>query len=51
MQTIQVDLLGFAIGKRLCIYAGFGLEDKILAHPLLNVDMTSVHIIKFLTWM
>jgi hypothetical protein len=38
MQTIQIDLLGFAIGKKLCIYAGFGLEDKILAHSLVNVE-------------
>jgi hypothetical protein len=44
-------LLALPIGKRPCIYAKFGLGDKILAHPLTNVEMTSVHRMKIFTWM
>jgi len=40
-----------AIGKRLHICAGFGFGDKILAHSLANVGMTSVHRMKVLRWM
>jgi hypothetical protein len=40
-------LLDLPIGKRLCICARFGLGDKILAHSLANVEMTSVHKMKF----
>ncbi len=36
------------VRKRLCIYAGFGLGDKILAHSLANVEMTNVIQWKFL---
>jgi hypothetical protein len=39
------------IGKRLRICAGFGLEDKILAHSLANVKMTSIHKVKTFKWM
>jgi hypothetical protein len=31
------SLLALPIGKRLCIYVGFGLKDKNLAHSLANV--------------
>jgi hypothetical protein len=31
------------VGKKLHIYAGFGFGDKILAHSLVNVEMTNVH--------
>jgi hypothetical protein len=44
-------LLALPIGKRLHIYVGFGLGDKILAHSLANVEMTSVHRMKIFTWM
>ncbi len=44
------SLLVLPIGKRLCIYVEFGLGDKILAHSLVNVDMTSVHKMKIFTW-
>jgi hypothetical protein len=46
-----VLLLALHIGKRLHIYARFGLGDKILAHSLTNVEMTSVHRMKIFTWM
>jgi hypothetical protein len=39
------------IGKKLHIYAGFGLGDKILTHSLANVEMTNVHKMKVFTWM
>jgi hypothetical protein len=41
-----VCLLARPIGKRLHIYAGFGFGNKILAHSLTNVEMTSIHIMK-----
>jgi hypothetical protein len=48
---VGVGLLALSIGKRLCVYAGFGLGDKILAHSLANVEMTIVHRMKFFIWM
>jgi len=44
-------LLALPIEKRLHICAGFGLGDKILAHSLADVEMTSVHRMKIVTWM
>jgi hypothetical protein len=46
-----VFLLALHIGKSLHIYVRFGLGDKILAHSLTNVEMTSVHRMIFFTWM
>jgi hypothetical protein len=45
------SLLVLPIGKRLHICVGFGLGDKILAHSLANVEVTSVHRMKIFTWM
>jgi hypothetical protein len=39
------------VGKRLCICARFGLEDKKFAHSLANVEMPCVHKMKFFIWM
>jgi hypothetical protein len=44
-------LLALPIGKRLLIGARFGLGDKILAHSLAKMEMTTVHKIKKFTWM
>jgi hypothetical protein len=44
--TRDDDLLGLPIGKRLCICVGFGFGNKIFAHSLANVEMTSVHRMK-----
>jgi hypothetical protein len=44
-------LLTLPIRKRPHICARFGLGDKILMHLLANVEMTSVYIMKFFTWM
>jgi hypothetical protein len=51
IQFIFVYLLALPKMKRLCICAGFGLGDIILAHSLANVEMTSVHIMKPFPWM
>jgi hypothetical protein len=40
-------LLVLPIGKKLHICVGFGLGDKILAHSLANVEMTSVQFLVF----
>jgi hypothetical protein len=45
------SFLVLPIRKRLHICARFGLGDKFLAHPLANVEMTNVHIMKIFTWM
>jgi hypothetical protein len=45
------SLLALPIRKKLCTCVGFGLGDKILAHSLANVEMTSVHKMKIFTWM
>jgi hypothetical protein len=37
--------------KRLHIYVGFGLGDKLLAHSLVNVELTNVHKMKIFTWL
>jgi hypothetical protein len=56
-QVLDMFLKEFAIalhlpiGKRLHIYAGFELGDKILVHSLANVKMTSVHKMKIFRWM
>jgi hypothetical protein len=39
------------IGNKLRIYAGFGFRDKIFAHSLANVKMTSMHKMKTSIWM
>ncbi len=44
---LHASLLALAIRKRLCICVGFGLEDKKFAHSFANVEMTSVHKMKF----
>jgi hypothetical protein len=44
-------MLALHVGKRLHVCARFGLGDKILVHSLANVEMTSVHIMKIITWM
>jgi hypothetical protein len=44
-------LLAPPIMKKLHICARFGLGDKILAHSLANVKLTSVHRMKIFTWM
>jgi hypothetical protein len=49
--TRDDDLLALPIGKSLCICAGFGPGDKILAHSLANVEMTSVQRMKIFRWM
>jgi hypothetical protein len=51
IQFIFVYLLALPKMKRLCICAGFGLGDIILAHSLANMEMTSVHIMKPFPWM
>jgi hypothetical protein len=51
LRWMSCCLLALPIGKRLGICAGFGLGDKILAHPLANVGMTSVHRMKIFRWM
>ncbi len=43
-------ILTLPIGKRLHICARFGLGNKILAHSLTNVKMTSIHKMKNFTW-
>jgi hypothetical protein len=43
--------LALPIRKRLHIGAGFALGDKLLVHSLANVEMTSVHKMKKITWM
>jgi len=45
------SLLALPVGKRLHICARFVLGDKILVHSLANVEMTSVHKMKFFIWM
>jgi hypothetical protein len=49
--TRDDDLLALPIGKTICICVGFGSGDKILAHSLANVEMTSVHRMKIFRWM
>jgi len=51
LRWMSCCLLALPIGKRLCIYAGFGLGDKILAHSLTNVGMINVHKMKIFRWM
>jgi hypothetical protein len=43
--------LALPIGKKVHIYARFGLEDKNMAHSLANVEMIIVHRMKIFTWM
>jgi hypothetical protein len=43
--------LALSIEKKLVISAGFGLGDKKIVHSLVNVEMTSVHGMKFFRWM